>query len=378
MPEAAREYEVVPYRSELKPQLLELQTFLWSPDPALNAAYFEWKYERNPYVSPPLIYVALHNGNVVGMRGFFGTCWEAGSSRETFRVLYADDLVILPPHRRRGVVAKIMTTAFRDLAGREYPYAFSLSAGHITFLASLSLGWRSAGFVEPWRRPAGPQGFMRRLTTTRRWPVLRSVAEHRERAASFPGAAFVRKKRRLEKDSKVQVEDVPRVGDMADLVRRVGSEGRIRHVRDEGYFSWRLQCPLSRYRFVYLGSPRLDGYLVLQEYVSRYADLSQVQIVDWEATSPEAREELLRSAVQLAGGRAVKVWTATLAEETKALLAKYAFLAEEAPVGVEASRWGVLVKSIRDDGPAAQWRLGDRSLMDLSHWDLRTLYSMHG
>ena len=42
-------YEIVKYDSEYKNQLIGLQKLLWSPDVAVNAAYFEWKYERNPY-----------------------------------------------------------------------------------------------------------------------------------------------------------------------------------------------------------------------------------------------------------------------------------------------------------------------------------------
>ncbi len=69
------EYELLKYRPELKEQILKLQTHLWSlwsPDLALNRAYFEWKYDQNPYIDQPLIYVALCNGEVVGMRGLMG------------------------------------------------------------------------------------------------------------------------------------------------------------------------------------------------------------------------------------------------------------------------------------------------------------------
>ena len=43
-------YEFVRYQPDLKGQVVELQTHLWSPSLALNTAYFEWKYERNPYL----------------------------------------------------------------------------------------------------------------------------------------------------------------------------------------------------------------------------------------------------------------------------------------------------------------------------------------
>jgi len=75
------EYEILKYRPEFKEHLLELQTHLWSPDLALNRAYFEWKYDHNPYINPPLIYIALYNGQVVGMRGLMGAAWQREGGR---------------------------------------------------------------------------------------------------------------------------------------------------------------------------------------------------------------------------------------------------------------------------------------------------------
>lgn len=66
------EYEIVKYRPEFKSQILELQTHLWIPDLSVNAAYLEWKYDRNPYVDTPLIFLALRAGETVGMKGMGG------------------------------------------------------------------------------------------------------------------------------------------------------------------------------------------------------------------------------------------------------------------------------------------------------------------
>ena len=149
-------YEIVRYRPELKRQVIELQTHLWSPDLSLNTSYFEWKYERNPYLKEQLIYLAMHDGKAIGMRGFFGVQWECGVPPMRFTSLYADDMVIAPEHRNRGLMSKIMTFAFEDLAANGYEYAFNLSAGLATLRSSLSMGWRSAGWVRPMRLRSWP------------------------------------------------------------------------------------------------------------------------------------------------------------------------------------------------------------------------------
>ena len=70
---------------------------------------------------------------------------------------------------------------------------------------------------------------------------------------------------------------------MAELAERIGYDGRIRHVRDEQYFSWRFQNPLSEYRFLFWDNGRLDGYLVLYRKVYPPGNDELAYIVDWDA-----------------------------------------------------------------------------------------------
>ena len=93
-------YRVVPYSPALKPQVIELQKHLWSTYASVNAAILEWKYENNPYLDDVLLYVALCDDRVVGMRGMFGGTWETGALGEQYPGLAAVDLHV----RRRAVI----------------------------------------------------------------------------------------------------------------------------------------------------------------------------------------------------------------------------------------------------------------------------------
>ena len=110
-------YEISRYQPEDKADVAELQKDLWSSD-RLNTAYLEWKYEQNPYLDRIPIYLAWCRGELVGMRGFHGSRWEAGQPRQEFAFYCADDLVITPAHRNRGLVTRIMKVAFEDLRTR--------------------------------------------------------------------------------------------------------------------------------------------------------------------------------------------------------------------------------------------------------------------
>ena len=164
---------------------------------------------------------------------------------------------------------------------------------------------------------------------------------------------------------------------MAGLVERIGHSGRIRHVRDTEYFEWRFQNPLSRYRFLYRDTDRLEGYLVLQEYTSESDKRDMVNIVDWEATGTAAKAELLRAALRLIGSRRVVVWSATLTQETIDLLVRNRFSSDTPSSAMVQQCPGILVRAIHDQGEG-EWLLGGLRLTDIANWDMRMLYSMSG
>ena len=377
-------YKIVRYHPDLKEQVIELQTHLWSPSLSLNKSYFEWKYERNPIVKEPLIYLAMCNGKVIGMRGFYGVQWECGVPSQRFTNLYADDAVIAPEHRKRGLMPKIMTFAFEELDAKGYEYVFNLSAGSATLHTSLNMGWRSAGWVRPMRHRYWPavvqRGVLRRV---KQLPVFSDMF------ASLASRRLERLDRSIEDVDLKQVnskakwspglsfEDAPRCAAMAELVNRIGTTGRIRHVRKSEYFQWRFQNPLGRYRYIFWEKDHLEGYLVLQQHTSEYFDRSAVNIVNLEASDEVIKKLLLKAASAVFGkGKELIVWSATLPEPTTTLLRKNGFRFLKAPTNGSIFPPVILVRAIADrDG---EWLLGDRHLLDMADWDLQMLYSSSG
>ena len=383
------EYEIVKYQPDFRKDVVELQKLLWSPDPELNTAYLEWKHERNPYLQPPLIYLALYGKNVVGMRSMFGVRWEYGVPAETVSGMTPDDLVIAPDHRNRGLITKMMRAAFDDLEKKGYQYVYSLSAGKITRLASLAMGWRSAGSMQPqhWhsrraeyfqriRKFAGKTRFLWRYAD--RLPY-RHWGERQQNLHELCNPEGMRSRTI---GSRIVVERGVRAAEMAELVSGIGYDGRIRHVRDHEYLSWRFRNPLHRYLFLYWKEKDLEGYLVLQQYVSEISmSRVRVNIVDWEATSQRDRVGLLRAAIQLSPFADLNIWTATLGNDTKNMLRDVGFgpvQEGQEGAGVEQEQPCLLVRSVRADVPEAAWSLGNRRLPDMADWDMRMIYSMQG
>ena len=161
-------YEIIRYRPEFRDRIIEVQKYLWSDDTVLNAEYFAWKHVDNPHSDDIPIFLAVLDGQVVGMRGLMGAAWQIGRSSETFLCPCVCDSVVIPSHRRRGLLQKILAPAMEDLADRGRSLAFNLSASPIAYFSFLKMGWRLVGPYKPWRWQTrsksiarGVRGFMR-------------------------------------------------------------------------------------------------------------------------------------------------------------------------------------------------------------------------
>ncbi len=374
-------YEVVPYHPGWKDEVAELHAHFWG-DVALSRTYLEWKYERNPYAGESLIYLALNGGKPVGMRGLFGALWEAGSPPQRLFGLHADDLVVAPGHRSRGIPMKIMRAVFDDLRKKGFEYVFSLSAGQVTRLSSLAMGWCNVGPVGELRRVSRRMERLRRLRGSLSgmrffWRYADGVHGREER----DGLSDIRRGKTeggIRIGPRVSLWQESRPEDMARLVERIPYDGRIRHVRDRAYFAWRFRNPVHKYWFLFWEEPDLEGYLVLQKYMAESMDKTVTNIVDWEGTEERIRAGLLKAALRLGHFPDLRIWAATLSGRSKALLADSGFRLEEGESGIDDQQKCILVKPLLEGTPESGRVIANRRWLDIADWDMRMVYSMHG
>jgi hypothetical protein len=312
----------------------------------------------------------------------FGSMWEAGSSSQKLLGLHADDLVVAPEYRSRGVVANIMSAAFDDLKKKGWEYVFSLSAGAVTRLSSLAMGWRNVGPVGELHRASHRVDLLRRLHGT--VSGMRFFHRYAKDVQSMLGRHLqsdLRGRRMgsaIKVGARVSLWQEPRSEEMARLVGRIPYDGRIRHVRDRDYFAWRFQNPVHKFWFLFWEEPDLEGYLVLQEYLPEAMDRSVTHIVDWEASDDRVRAGLLQAALRLGHFPDLRIWSATLPEKTKALLETSGFRSSGGGSGIANQEKCLLVKPLHEGTPEKDCVLAGRRLLDISDWDIRMIYSMHG
>jgi len=316
------------------------------------------------------------------MRGFHGARLEVGTPSRAFTILVAGDALVAAGHRDHGLVTRILKTAYADLAQSDSRYLFSLGASsRINVLGLLTSGWKSAGPLRPIGRITAKvartqqlRGVMSRLPVLWRYQEARFLlsADEQRPFRHLDDAIPARRG-----GAAVSIDREPRPDAMAELVERLGHDGRVRHVRDREYLHWRFQNPFSEYRFLYWGETRLEGYLVLNRKTSHLVAGTRVYIADLEASDPQVRSELLSVAVRAGRFPELVTWATSHTEGDMPLLQKFGFV----PVDPEVTSRGcpcVLVRALREDLPESEWVLGDRPLLDTKSWDWRLLYSMRG
>ena len=81
---------------------------------------------------------------------------------------------------------------------------------------------------------------------------------------------------------------------------------------------WRFDDAIGPFRFLFWDDGQLGGYLILRGGIARSG--SRAGILDWEASEPQIKRELLSAAVCWGRFKSVDIWSASLDAETKETL----------------------------------------------------------
>jgi hypothetical protein len=134
-------YEIAHYRPEHRDGVVRVLGQVLGGDAAANARYFAWKYEQNPHAERPLGIVALHQGQVVGFRGYRPARWHTGQRQPMpMRLLVPGDTCVDAGHRRKDLSVAMGRLAMADFAA-DYRLFLNLSCTRESLPGYLRLGF---------------------------------------------------------------------------------------------------------------------------------------------------------------------------------------------------------------------------------------------
>ncbi len=157
------DYEITPLDDLDDAQVARLHGELISTHPGWSRRYLRWKYGSNPFIEDPIIQVIRLAGEVVGMRGVYGSLWNLEPGAPPVVLPHADDLIIAEEHRNRGLFLPLHQALVGAARERGYDAIISLSGGVATQELSLVCGYRVLGDLNKLRGQHGGPRLRRRI-----------------------------------------------------------------------------------------------------------------------------------------------------------------------------------------------------------------------
>ncbi|MFE9004576.1 GNAT family N-acetyltransferase [Streptomyces sp. NPDC007875] len=267
-------------------EIADFQDSLWRGGRDANLAYMDWKYATNPHLDDRYVTLAREGGELVGMVGVFGACWEVAGER--FMLPCLTDTVVAPRYQGSPLFRMLTDEVVARLRADGVPWLLDFGdqgAGP----AMLMNGWRPIG---PWAQ----------AVVKREKPLVAEWPWH-----ELPATRGARSGLTIRPPAAVDAEA------MAGLVARLpGGEGP-RPVRDAAYFRWRAANPLARYFHLVAGDGPIEGYLIgHRSGVDTDDGETPTTIVDCEATSDEVFADLVEAALAWLPGAEVLMWVRDL------------------------------------------------------------------
>ncbi|HSF86228.1 MAG TPA: hypothetical protein VLG28_11325 [Acidimicrobiia bacterium] len=326
----AEEYRVVPYAPEHRSAVLDLHGRLLPRARSVNERYFTWKYEENPHIAEPLLALVFSGNHLVAMRGLCGTQWVArGQTSET--VPAAEDLIIHPAHRNRGLFLLIDRKLVEIAAERGYSRLISLSANSATRGLQDITGWdRVAAFGGSTRQPLQVPGGLADNPVIRRWRT-RGTALARRTGIEVPRpVTALSVDRALEGVEgalpSVRLSAAPNVDVFESLSP---TPDALHQAHTAEFFDWRLRNPDREYRYLYWDDGGIEGYLILGLQPS---NPRRVMIVDGGATDGAILLDLV-NALGCATRPSLTALTSTLPSPLGDRLPRLGFVESDAAAG---------------------------------------------
>lgn len=339
------------------------------------STYLDWIHDRNPFFEEPLIYIALHKEQVVGMRAAVGTCWESGDGQKRMVLPDMTDSGVAGGYRDGGLFRDLSDFTMQDLASRNYPCVLNLSPNPPNYVVSvMTMGWKPLGSSETMSRRTPSKPIAAGMLSSSGNPgIVGRTMDLGVRASRKLKSTLKRNKfADLDRNARhnkppLTVSRQPRPQEMAELIQQLGGDGRIRHVRDADYFAWRFQNPYFQYRFLFWGDKELEGFMVLRNM----KEFRTNEIVQWEGKDPQIRAGLLEGAIALGRFPYLEVWGASLSPTDLKVLQEAGFTYNsDSPT--QYRRQNFMIKPLgQTEGPISV--LGQDPMVH-NNWNFQTVF----
>ncbi|MEW6144884.1 MAG: hypothetical protein AB1598_07700 [Thermodesulfobacteriota bacterium] len=361
-------------------QIARLKTINWGLDFDVFRSYAKWNYLDRPHSKPPLIYFVRLGEETVAMRGAYETTWQVNNASPRFHAFCSADLLILQEYRNKGLYKEFASYVMEDLCKMGVRYFFSFTATPLNSIISLSIGWKAIGKINVMEKQfqtnrskaislaknlAGPRA-IQLLKKARLNLILK-----RRRKDDPQKNDVIDNRARTQLPSSITLENRPRPLEMARLVDSTRPKDKITLVRDESFFDWRYNNPLSKYRFLYWYDDGLKGYLVLQSHLYSLESLGTYNIFELEAINSSVKIDLLNAVISIINEGSITVWTNMLDQDSYEFLVSNGFKEKNSAKIINETTRTMLIRPIGKHDDKIEFQ--GLNLLDADNWDFKMI-----
>lgn len=265
-------YEIRSYHPDFKTQIINLERFLWGENVKENIAYFDWKYEKNPYSKEIIGTVGLYKGRVVSFNGFPVSKWFLGGRKKFFYTISSSDSCVHVNHRRKGLHTAMVSFINQKYKESKIKVMTGFSGNFASTASKLKLGWV----------PIVKRRYLQRYNY---WGfVKRNIFKKLN-------IKLTNTQNILGKYGKIEVTQKVNSIAMANLKEKIPINKNIIYLcQDLDFFEWRFLNPKVNYIFYYAwNGSKLEGYLVMK-YSKK---IMSAKIIDYAYIDIRVFQEIL-------------------------------------------------------------------------------------
>jgi hypothetical protein len=236
---------ITEYSQKYRDQVISFLKHKWS-----NISYqqrydlFAWRYEKNPYVNEPLIYIALYNDEIIGVRAY--VVQKFVYNKLVFNVASAADAVVHPSFRNMGIFSKLNKYSVNHINDNYELYKIycilNLSSNELSTHLNLKHGWK-------------PLGIKHNYIKYSLYNVIRNYYSN----------AFSEELVDANANYKIFITKRLFINSITQLINRLNYNNIITNLRDANYYQWRYRGINNNCYFIYCYYNRaMVGYMIIK------------------------------------------------------------------------------------------------------------------
>jgi len=243
-------YEIRDYQPDFKDQVIDLAKIIWGEDRNKNKAYFEWKFERNPYFKEMIGTIGLYKGKAIAFNGLTVLKWYIDNRKNIFYTIGSTGACTQVNHQRKGLHTAMVEYLMKKYGTSRFKLITSFSSNPASAAWALKTGWKIFATRKYLRRYDYWQMGKRKILT-------RVKVRSNEL------------KKVLGKYDSIEVTQNVKPIAMANLIEKIPiHDNTISLCRDLEFMKWRFLNPSINYLFYYIwdNDKKINGYIVVKYY----------------------------------------------------------------------------------------------------------------